>query len=377
MKSALLSGIAIALLLAACQSNPNYNPAKAHHTPDGFRNIYPHPPKGSFWKWQWQRLTEGVPADPEAGYGFPLLVPDAEFLRANRSAATITWIGHASFLLQLGGVNIVTDPHLTSRASPFSFAGPRRHVAPALDFATLPHIDVVVISHSHYDHLDVGTVRRLGRQQGGAPTFFVPLGLKAWFAGQGIDNVVELDWWESRELLGLKLHLAPVQHWSQRTLWDRNRTLWGAWVIEHQVPGQATRRLLFGGDFGYSKDLADIGERFGAFDLAALPIGAYEPRWFMSLMHINPEEAVRAHRDLNARYSVGMHWGTFRLTDERLDEPPVKLNDALRAAGLPPDRFFVMKHGETRSLDALFDAAAVYPSPAQPADEPRAAAANR
>lgn len=142
-------------------------------------------------------------------------------------------------------------------------------------------------------------------------------------------------------------------------------------MIEHQAPGHATRRLLFGGDFGYSKDLADIGKRFGAFDLAALPIGAYEPRWFMSLMHINPEEAVRAHRDLNARFSVGMHWGTFRLTDERLDEPPVKLAEALRAAGLPPDRFFVMKHGETRSLDTLFDASA------ESADESGTAAANR
>lgn len=371
MKSVLLPGLALALLLAACQSNPNYNPEKAHHTPEGFRNIYPHPPKEGFWKWQWQRWTRGVPANPEGGYGFPLLVPDADFLRANRSAATITWIGHASFLIQIGGINIITDPHLTSRASPFSFAGPRRHVAPALDFTTLPRVDLVVISHSHYDHLDVGTVKQLNRQQGGAPVFFVPLGLKAWFAGQGIENVVELDWWEHRDWKGLQLHLVPVQHWSQRTLWDRDHTLWGAWVIEHRSSAGPVRRLLFGGDFGYSKDLADIGRRFGSFDLAALPIGAYEPRWFMSLMHVNPEEAVRAHLDLNARYSVGMHWGTFRLTDERLDEPPAKLAEALRAASLPPERFFVMKHGETRSLDELFGAAV------QPANESGAADGDR
>ena len=337
-----------ALVIAACHSNPHYNPMKTHHTPDGFRNNYPHTPKQSFWKWQWQRWTKGIPADPEAGYNFPLLKPDAVFLAANRTRPTLTWIGHATFLLQLGGVNVLTDPHLTERASPLSFAGPKRHVAPGLDFESLPHVDVVVISHNHYDHLDRDTVRRLNRQADGPPMFFVPLALKAWFRDEGITNVTELDWWESRDYMGLALHLAPVQHWSQRKPWDRDRTLWGAWVIEH-----SQMRLLFGGDFGYSQDIADIGKRFGSFDLAALPIGAYEPRWFMRIMHANPEEAVRAHRDLNARYSVGMHWGTFRLTDERLDEPPRKLAEALAAAGIRPERFFLMKHGETRGLEFL------------------------
>ena len=348
MRSKIACYAAGALLIAACHSNPHYNPMKTHHTPDGFRNSYPHAPKQSFWKWQWQRLNKGIPADPESGYNFPLLKPDAAFLAANRTRPTLTWIGHATFLLQLGGVNVLTDPHLTERASPLSFAGPRRHVAPGLDFESLPHVDVVVVSHSHYDHLDRDTVRRLNRQTGGPPMFFVPLALKAWFADEGIGNVTELDWWESRVHMGLTLHLAPVQHWSQRTPWDRDRTLWGAWVIEHPQ-----MRLLFGGDFGYSQDIADIGRRFGSFDLAALPIGAYEPRWFMSIMHVNSDEAVRAHRDLNARYSVGMHWGTFRLTDERLDEPPRKLAEALSAAGIPPERFFLMKHGESRGLEFL------------------------
>jgi len=348
MRSKIACCAAGALLIAACHSNPHYNPMKTHHTPDGFRNIHPHAPKQSFWKWQWQRLTKGIPADPESGYNFPLLAPDATFLAANRTRPTLTWIGHATFLLQLGGVNVLTDPHLGERASPLSFAGPRRHVAPGLDFERLPHVDVVVVSHSHYDHLDRDTVRRLNRQAGGPPMFFVPLALKAWFADEGIGNVTELDWWESRVHMGLTMHLAPVQHWSQRTPWDRDRTLWGAWVIEHPQ-----MRLLFGGDFGYSQDIADLGRRFGSFDLAALPIGAYEPRWFMSIMHVNPEEAVRAHRDLNARYSVGMHWGTFRLTDELLDEPPRKLSEALSGAGIPPERFFLMKHGESRGLEFL------------------------
>jgi N-acyl-phosphatidylethanolamine-hydrolysing phospholipase D len=345
--------IAGALLLSACNGNPNYNPMKSHHTPDGFRNNYPHPGKQSFWKWQWQRLTGNLPADPKDGYNFPLLKPDAAFLSSNRTEPTLTWIGHATFLLQLGGVNILTDPHLTERASPLSFAGPKRHVAPALDFDVLPHVDAVVISHSHYDHLDLGTVQRLNKQDGGPPMFFVPLALKAWFREQGIDNVTELDWWDSREHMGLRFNLAPVQHWSARTPWDTNKTLWGSWVIEHPQ-----MRFLFGGDFGYSQDLADIGKRFGRVDLAALPIGAYEPRWFMKTMHVNPEEAVKAHRDLNARYSVAMHWGTFKLTDERLDDPPVKLAEALAGAGIAPERFFVMKHGETRKLDFIVAAAA-------------------
>ena len=337
-----------AMLLGAYDSNPHYIPAKSHHTREGFRNKYPVPERGSFWKWQWNRWTKGVPDNPKDGYAFALMQPDVAFLAGNRSEPTLTWIGHASFLVQVGGVNLLTDPMFSERASPVSFAGPKRYVEPPLDLRSLPHIDAVVISHNHYDHLDLPTVKRLNRQQGGAPRFFVPLGLKQWFGGNGIDNVTELDWWDNAELMGLKLTLTPVQHWSSRTPWDRDRTLWGSWVIE-----QAQVRLFFGGDFGYSPDLADIGRQFGHFDLAMLPIGCYEPRWFMRAMHVNPEEAVRAQQDLHARYAVAMHWGTFRLTDEVLDEPPRKLGEALKQAGVAPERFFVMRHGETRKLDFL------------------------
>lgn len=340
----------LTFLCTGCDSPQVQSNGKPHHTGLGFRNNYPHPDKPSFWKWQWTRWTQGVPSDPEAGYAFPMHRPDLVFLSANRTEPTLTWIGHATFLLQLGGVNILTDPHFTQRASPVSFAGPRRHTPLPLEIAELPPVDVVVISHNHYDHLDLPTVKALNRQAGNPPLFLVPLGQRAWFASQGITRVTELDWWESIAHQGLNFHLAPVQHWSKRTLWDTNETLWGSWVIEH-----SRMRVLFGGDFGYSKDLADIAKRFTRFDLALLPIGAYEPRWFMSIMHVNPKEAVQAHRDLKARHSIGMHWGTFRLTDETLDDPPKKLAEALSDAGLSRDDFSVMAHGETRRL--RFDSA--------------------
>ena len=333
-----------------------HDPKKPHHTPEGFRNNHPTPPRGSFWKWQRERWEKGLPRMPEGGYRFQQQRPDIAWLKANRQEPSLTWIGHATFLLQFGGMNLLTDPHLTERASPLGFMGPRRVVPAAMRFHDLPHVDAVVISHNHYDHLDLATVKRLSRQAGGSPLFLVPLGLKAWFAGHGIHNVVERDWWESHLHAGLAFHLVPVQHWSARTAWDQDRTLWGGWMVE-----QPQFRFFFAGDTGYSRDFRDIAARFAPIDLAALPIGAYEPRWFMQVMHVNPEEAVRIHQDLRARYSVAMHWGTFILTDEPLDEPPHRLVAARRAAGIPAERFFVMQHGETRSLLPLQREAGVQP----------------
>jgi len=317
-----------------------HDPAKPHRTAEGFRNTYPHPQKGGFWRWKWDQLRNGLPADPKEGYSFSTATPD---LAAEPS---VTWVGHATVLLRMGGRTIITDPQFSERASPVGFAGPKRVVSAVPAIGDLPPIDVVVISHNHYDHLDQDSVRRLSEQRGGSPRFFVPLGLKDWFSRRGIHDVVELDWWESREFKGLRIDFVPVQHWSKRTLTDENQTLWGGWVV-----AAAAFSFFFAGDTGYSRDFADIRARFGGFDLAAIPIGAYAPRWFMQIMHLDPAEAVRVHKDVNARRSLGIHWGTFaNLTDESLYEPPVRLAEELKKAGLSERDFFVLKHGETREL---------------------------
>jgi L-ascorbate metabolism protein UlaG (beta-lactamase superfamily) len=340
---------AVSLLgIGACAGNRHYDAAKAHHTPDGFANHHPHPPRPDlfdFLKWRWQAMRAGLPREPAGGYRPEVIETDVEALARRLYNPSITWLGHASFLLQVGGANVLTDPHLTERASPVDWAGPKRRVPPAIAIEDLPHIDLVVISHNHYDHLDRETVVRINAQAGGAPLHLVPLGLRDWFERQGITRVEELDWWDVRKVGALAVHFVPAQHWSARTQFDHDRSLWGGWVVAHPE-----FTFYFAGDTGYSPDFAEIGGRFERIDLAALPIGAYAPRWFMRMQHLDPEEAVQAHRDLGARYSVAMHWGTFELSDESLDEPPRRLGAALSAAGVPAERFFLMRHGETRRL---------------------------
>lgn len=332
------------LLIAACQSY-SYDLNKKHHTPDGFVNNYNDVERedglGGFLDWRWERLSKDIEE-----VEFPIVDNDPQFLQQNRTESTLTWIGHATFLLQYEGLNILTDPHFTKRASPVDFAGPSRHTKPGLALKDLPPIDVVIISHNHYDHLDLETVQLLHEhQKDNPPQYFVPLGLKTWFLDLGVRNVEELDWWDSKPFQEWKIHAVPVQHFSGRSLSDRDKTLWAGWVLEHP-----NFKFFFAGDTGYSRDFADIGKRFGGFDLSAIPIGAYDPEWFMKPVHVNPEEAVKIHQDVKSRYSVGMHWGTFTLTDEPMEEPPQRLAKALEAQSIPPEFFFVMQHGETRRL---------------------------
>lgn len=332
-----------ALLSCACAAAPPPD-APPHHTANGFRN-YPLIEQNNFLDflhWQWDRLWKKIPR--VENYDFPLAENDPEALHANDWRTTLTWIGHASVLLQVEGKNVLTDPHFSQRASPVQWAGPQRVVPPGMALEELPPIDLVVISHSHYDALDAGSVERLAERPGGSRTLFVvPLGLKGWFAKRGIENVVELDWWQETEVGGLTVTAVPVQHWSKRSLFGRNRTLWAGFAIR-----SAGFNFLFAGDSGYAPHhFQAIGARLGPFDLAAIPIGAYAPRWFMGKNHVNPEESLQIHRDVRARRSVAIHWGTFGLTDEPLDEPPLRLRASREALGMDEEEFGVLRHGET------------------------------
>jgi N-acyl-phosphatidylethanolamine-hydrolysing phospholipase D len=249
----------------------------------------------------------------------------------------LTWIGHATVLVRLDGAAFVTDPVFSERVSPLRFAGPPRLVPPGVPLAALPRLDFALLSHDHYDHTDLASVRALAAR---GVRFVVPRGLGELVHAAGAE-VVELAWWESATVAGLRVHCVPAQHFSGRGLFDRNRRLWAGFVVEG-----AARRFYHAGDTGYFPGLGEIGRRFGPIALAALPIGAYAPRAMMQHVHVTPEEAVQAALDVRAEQVLGMHWGTFDLADEPLDEPPRRfLAEAARrgVAGA-----FVLKIGETR-----------------------------
>jgi N-acyl-phosphatidylethanolamine-hydrolysing phospholipase D len=322
-----------------------------HHRPGGgFRNPWVDhavPGFGSLLKWLLvHRTTRPRPKDPDPSV-FARVPPDFVPPRAPRSQLTVTWVGHASLLIQLDGFNILTDPMWSERASPVQFAGPRRWVPPGIAFEDLPPLDVVLQSHNHYDHLDSATVRRLVRSHREA-SWFVPLGLASFVQKRGAraGAIVELDWWQESSVGSLRITATPAQHFSSRGIGDRGDTLWSGFALT----GSNARRVYFAGDTGYHPEFGTIGERCGPFDVALLPIGAYEPRWFMRYLHMNPEEAVAAFRSLNARVMVPMHWGTFKLTDEAMDEPPIRARAAWDAAGLPPSGYRQLAHGETLTL---------------------------
>ncbi|GGK00454.1 hypothetical protein GCM10007426_31940 [Alloalcanivorax dieselolei] len=285
-----------------------------------------------------------------------MVAADVNFIRANAEAGeamqpAITWIGHSTVLVQMGGLNALTDPMFSDRASPLSWLGPKRAQPPGLEITQLPRIDVVLVSHNHYDHCDEHSLRALNAQIGGPPRFIVPLGLKTWFNKIGITNVTELDWWESYSQEGVDFVLTPAQHWSSRSLTDHMQTLWGGFAVFAR-----DLHLFFAGDTGYSKDFSDINERFfgrqngKGFDISLIPIGAYEPRELMREEHINPDEAVKIHQDIQARQSIAIHWGTFETTDEALDQPPRDLADARRKFGINDDAFVALAVGETKKL---------------------------
>ena len=271
---------------------------------------------------------------------------DGAFLRENarHSQPTVTWIGHATLLVQMDHVTFLTDPIWSDTASPVSFLGPRRFVAPGMALEDLPPIDFVLISHNHYDHLDLATLTALAARNS-ATRFFVPLGNAGLLRESGIANVDELDWGGSLTHEGVRITCVPAQHWSGRGLRDERRALWSSWVVTG-----SSRRFYFAGDTGYFAGFTQIAKALGPFDLAALPIGAYEPAAMMRPAHLDPEEAVQAALDLHARAAVAIHYGTFDLSDEPLDEPPRRLRDAAAKSALGESSAWVLRIGETREF---------------------------
>jgi N-acyl-phosphatidylethanolamine-hydrolysing phospholipase D len=251
----------------------------------------------------------------------------------------LTWIGHATFLVKLDGVTFLTDPMFSKRASPLSFAGPPRLVAPGVSLDALPRIDFALVSHDHYDHADIPSLRALAAR---GTRIVVPAGLADVVRAAGAE-ATELRWWEQADVAGMRVHCVPAQHFCGRGLTDRNRRLWAGWVVEGR-----SRRFYHAGDTGFFGGFAEIGRRLGPLDLAAIPIGAYRPSAMMRPVHLDPEEAVQAALDLGAARVVGMHFGTFDLTDEPLDEPPVRFLAEAAKRGLG-DRAWVMRIGETRA----------------------------
>ena len=314
---------------AAAQTGPLYAPHG--NSRDGFTTPWAVQPERSAWKiFTW--LLAPNPLERRDDPVIPVVANDGRYLAGHEPGATYTWVGHSTFALHEGDEVVLTDPHFGRRA-----LLPKRHVAPGLPIESIPGDAFAVISHNHYDHLDAHTVDSLPD----TVSWFVPLGLAQWFRDRGRTRVVELDWWESAQHGGWTITCLPSQHWSRRIGQGANRTLWCAWLLD-----SGTRRTFFAGDTGYFEGFAEFGRRFGPIDVALMPIGAWAPRWIMEWQHMDPGEAVQATLDLGARHMLGMHWGTFDLTDEPLDQPPEALAREVADRGLDPARFRSLAVGE-------------------------------
>lgn len=337
----LLSIVALfagAASIAACAGAPRYVGAPSDHF-DGssFRNLAPFEAP-SFWgllKWQ---ATGNAVEWPE-WVDIPESPPPP---RRVRQGVKVTFVNHATTLIQIDGVNVLTDPVWSERVGPVWWIGPKRHKAPGIAFDDLPTIDAILISHNHYDHLDAATIARVVERD--MPVVLAGLGTERLLAELGIGQarVLDMDWWQTQNVKGLAITFAPAQHWSTRSVGDRNATLWGSFVVR-----SGDKSVYFAGDTGMGPHFGWIKERLGAPSIALLPIGAYKPRWFMRPQHIDPIEAVEAHRALGAQRSVGIHWGTFDQADEGMNEPAEDLARARSNAGLPADAFVAIENGKS------------------------------
>ena len=269
---------------------------------------------------------------------FQSINPDV--LKKENDSIRVTWIGHATALVQMSGQNIITDPMFSDRASPVSFSGPKRLVVLPITIEKLPSIDVVIISHSHYDHCDEASLKELNQKF--KPLFIVPLKMKSLLNEWDITNVIELDWWQYADFNGIRYHSTPARHRSNRGVLDVNEILWSSWMIEEKDSG---RKVYFGGDTGYSAHFKEIGEKLGTPDVALLPIGAYLPRWLMQYNHVTPDQSVQAFVDLGAKYMVGIHWGTFDLADEPFDEPGRIVPEIVKEKSISSERVKILPIG--------------------------------
>jgi L-ascorbate metabolism protein UlaG (beta-lactamase superfamily) len=293
--------------------------------------------------------------EPRTPWPASIPVREVKPLPRGQARAAITFIGHSTFLVQTPSGNVITDPVYSMRAGPFGRFGPRRVRCPAVAFDDLPHVGTVLLSHNHYDHCDLHTLRAL--QDRFQPLVITAAGNARLLRGAGMTNIEELDWWQACTASALAVTLTPAQHFSARTPFDRNRALWGGFVFS-----AGDLRIFFAGDTGYGPHFGQVRARSEQIDVALLPIGAYEPRWFMKDMHMNPAEAVQAHQDLQASRSIAMHFGTFQLTTEGIDEPLRALDAALDARGIPRSTFRALDFGESMFVGRL-DAGPTRPVP--------------
>jgi L-ascorbate metabolism protein UlaG (beta-lactamase superfamily) len=336
--------ICLSIFSISCASQPY--PKSDHYDGRKFFNPGLADTKGflDFLKWQMQ--------------GGKTPWPDFRPLRAVPKVAkqvkagqlSTTFINHATHLIQFEKINVLTDPIFSERASPLQWLGPKRVHPPALSIKDLPQVHVVVISHNHYDHMDKTSIRDLTNFHD--PLFIVPLANKALLAKLGARRILELDWWQEHHLpqFGMLITLVPSQHWCARGLFDRNESLWGGFVFRTE-----NLKVFFPGDTGYGAHFKEINEKMGAMDVSFLPIGAYEPRWFMEQQHMNPEEAVLAHKDLHSYLSIGTHFRTFQLTNEGIDQPVIDLEVALEKYNISTDKFLAPEPGTTFEFSYLVD----------------------
>ncbi|ACT03620.1 conserved hypothetical protein [Paenibacillus sp. JDR-2] len=286
-------------------------------------------------RWRQERLRKIKTKD--YSYSIPNIEPDLPFLHENRVKPSLTWVGHSTFFIQLAGKNIITDPVWAGQ-----MAFQRRLAPPGLPIDDVPPVDIILISHSHYDHLHIQSLRRLQ----GNKLLLVPAGLRTKLRLKGFTNVRELHWWESVVVDGIRITFVPSQHWTRRNLWDMNSSHWGGWVMEPARKDSLDPTIYFAGDSGYFSGFREIGSRFD-IDVALMPIGAYEPEWFMGPQHVTPEEALRAFEDTGAKWFVPMHYGAFKLADDTPREALDRLANERERIGLEEQRVRILLHGET------------------------------